>query len=309
MTSSTLIGLQNITEKKTFNLSCILPLITLNNSRLNTFTSRNVTLFSCSLLISASVSSAEEKGAVSSNSSVSWGACRGGGGNNTGIEGEGTLSLNSEAAADLAIADLTGLMTGGSGDLSEPLLTLVLWRAASNTSKLVPPAEEAAEAAVGAGGSGCLWSSFLAPGCWCRFFSSFEICSSASSWEDGERPRFCRSRGGGARGRSSDGGEIRADWGNGCGRLTFGCCCCKLSVGCCGRLIVGWWAKVTGSCCSPPIEEGCGRLLTTRCCCCCWGAKSAAGSCGRLMGGLCCCCCDRTTDWFRPVVAGDDNCR
>ena len=230
-------------------------------------------------------------------------------GNNTGIEGEGTLSLNSEAAADLAIADLTGLMTGGSGDLSEPLLTLVLWRAASNTSKLVPPAEGVAEAAAGAGGSGCLWSSFLAPGCWCWFFSSFEICSSASSWEDGERPRFCRSRGGGARGRSSDGGEIRADWGNGCGRLTFGCCCCKLSVGCCGRLIVGWWAKVTGSCCSPPIEEGCGRLLTTRCCCCCWGAKSAAGSCGRLMGGLCCCCCDRTTDWFRPVVAGDANCR
>ena len=59
-----------------------------------------------------------------------------------------------------------------------------------------------------------LWSPFIAPDCW--FFSSFKICSLASSWEDGERPRFCTSRRGGTCGRSRDGGEIRADWGNGC---------------------------------------------------------------------------------------------
>jgi len=84
------------------------------------------------------------------------------------------LSLNNDDD-DLAIADFTEVITGGSGDLREPLRTFVL-REGSNIC-----------------GGGGLWSSCLAPGCWCRFFSNLEICSSASSSEDGERPRLWRS--------------------------------------------------------------------------------------------------------------------
>ena len=132
------------------------------------------------------------------------------------ISSSGDLSEQWLPAAIVRLDELRVWLIGSSGDLSEPLHTLVLQSFASNTSELVPPATETAKtgAVVATGGAGGLRSPFIAPDCW--FFSSFKICSLASSWEDVERPRFCTSRRGGTRGRSRDGGEIRADWGNGC---------------------------------------------------------------------------------------------